>query len=89
MSSSTQWENDMLDRLVKIINNCLNVESVIEHIDSCFMDFATDTNFLKYFHSNWVAGHKLCKFTYDSFFSLILFFVNIFLGPTLIFLLGM
>ena len=54
-----------------------------------FHGFETDEIFLKYFNSTCVAGHKLCKFTYDSFFSLILFSVNIFLGPTLLFLLGM
>ena len=52
LSSSTQWENDMLDRLVKIMNNCPNVESVIEHMVRFFMDFAMEENFLKYFHSN-------------------------------------
>ena len=68
LTPSTQRPNDMLDRLVKIMKSYLNVKFVIEHIDRFFMDFTTKEMLLNYFDSNWVASHKLCKFTYYSFF---------------------
>ena len=69
LSSTPQQANAMFDRLGYIMNSCPNAESVIEHVDRFLRDFATEEKFVNYFHTNWVAGQKLCKFEYYSFCS--------------------
>jgi hypothetical protein len=73
LASTLEQANVMLNRLSYIMNSCPNVESVVEHVDNFFTDFANEKKFLDYFHSTWVAGNKLCKFTYSTF--LFLFFL--------------
>jgi hypothetical protein len=67
LASTLEQENVMLDRLSYIMNSCPNFESVVEHVDNFFTDFANEKKFLEYFHSTLVAGNNICKFTYSTF----------------------
>ena len=73
LASTLEQANVMLNRLSYIMNSCLNVESVVKHVDNFFTYFANEKKFLDYFHSTWVTGNKICKFTYST--PLFLFFL--------------
>jgi hypothetical protein len=73
LASTLEQANVMLNSLSYIMNSCPNDESVVEHVDNFFTDFANEKKFLDYFHITWVMGNKLCKFTYSIF--LFLFFL--------------
>ena len=89
LSSTPEQANAMFDRLSYIMNSCSNPESVIEKLDRFLTDFSAEKKFLHYFHTNWIAGDKLCKFSYCTLCCFLLFSMNILLALTQFLFLGM
>ena len=68
LASSSEKEKEMFNELGNIMKSCSNDE-VDNVINGFFTKFATEGKFLDYFHKNWVAGDKICKFACYFFWS--------------------